>query len=342
VIIVVIFSSNLFADQVLLKNGDRLTGAIVKSDGKDLVIKTEFAGDVTVKWAAVQEITSTAPLHLALKDGKTVAGPVATTDGKFEVGTKTGGTVEAPKDDVLLIRNDAEQLAYEKSLHPGLAEDWAGGINVGFALTRGNSETKNLALSFMADRKTLHDKLGLYLGTVYATNDAAGAIPQTTANSEQGGLRYDHDLTPRVFGFVGADFQADSLQTLDLRSVFGGGLGVHLIKSDATTLDLLGGGNYTREKYTAFSRNFAAATVGEEFMHKVRASTVLTESLYFYPNLSDTGQYRGTFSLGTVTKISKWLGWQNAFGDIYVSNPPLGKKDNDIVFTTGLNVSFAR
>jgi hypothetical protein len=34
------------------------------------------------------------------------------------------------------------------------------------------------------------------------------------------------------------------------------------------------------------------------------------------------------------------LGWQNTFGDVYVTNPPGGKKKNDIVFTTGLNVTF--
>ncbi len=47
-----------------------------------------------------------------------------------------------------------------------------------------------------------------------------------------------------------------------------------------------------------------------------------------------------TFNLGTVTKISKWLGWQNQFGDIYVSNPPIGSKSNDVIFTTGLNIAF--
>ena len=41
-----------------------------------------------------------------------------------------------------------------------------------------------------------------------------------------------------------------------------------------------------------------------------------------------------------MTKISKWLGWQNAFGDIYVTNPPAGAKQNDILLTTGLNFSF--
>lgn len=337
----IVLSSTVFADQVVLKNGDRLTGTILKSDGKDLVLKTEFIGEVTIRWDAVQGMTSSEELHLGLKGGQKLVGQISTTDGTFVVATKSGGNVETPKDSISVIRNNNEQLSYDKSLNPGLREGWTGGTNVGFALTRGNSQTKNLSLAFNAARKTLNDKLGLYMNTVYATNDAPGAVPGTTANAIQGGLRYDHDISPRVFGFGSADFQEDSLQSLNLRSIFGGGLGFHMIKSESTTLDLLGGINYTRENYDAFTRNFAAATVGEELLHKLRASTSLTQSLYFYPNLSDAGDYRSTFNFGTVTKVSKWLGWQNAFGDIYVSNPPVGKKKNDVLFTTGLNISFA-
>jgi putative salt-induced outer membrane protein YdiY len=340
IISVVVFSSTLFADQVTLKNGDRLTGTIEKSDAKTLVIKTEFAGEVTVQWPAIQEINSTQPLHVGLADGKTVVGPVKTSDGNLEVSTAAAGTVTTPTSAVLVIRNDAEEAAHEKTLHPSLTEGWAGGANVGFALTRGNSQTKNLALAFTADRKSLTDHLGLYLNSVYATNDAPGAIPATTANAIQSGIRFDRNITGRLFGYVSGDFQTDALQSLDLRSVLGGGLGFHVIKNDRTTLDLLGGLNYTRENYSAFHRNFAALTIGEELAQKLGASTLLTQKLYFFPDLSDTGQYRGVFNLGTVTKMSKWLGWQNAFGDIYVTNPPAGKKQNDIILTTGLNVSF--
>ena len=46
-------SSSVFADQVTLKNGDRLTGTVVKSDGKTLVLHTEAAGDVTIQFAAI-------------------------------------------------------------------------------------------------------------------------------------------------------------------------------------------------------------------------------------------------------------------------------------------------
>lgn len=328
------------ADEVVLKNGDRLTGEVIRFDGKSLILKSEFAGEVTIQWAGVQQITSDQSLHVQSKSGQAAVGTITTSDGKLNIATKTGGMVAVPREDVALIRNDAEQSTYEQSLNPGFRENWDAGATVSFALTRGNSQSKNLALAFNADRKTLHDKLSLYTNSVYATNDAPGAVPSTTANAQQGGLRYDHDITPRVFAFVGTDFQADSLQTLDLRSVFGGGLGFHVIKRDTTTLDLLAGMNYTHEKYVTFTRNFAAATLGDEFMHKLSGSTVLTQSLYFYPDFNNAGEYRTTFNFGTLTKLSKWLGWQNAFGDIYVSNPPLGKKKNDILFTTGLNISF--
>jgi putative salt-induced outer membrane protein len=332
-------SSLLFADQVVLSNGDRLTGTITKSDGKTLVIKTDLAGEITIQWTVVQSLTSVAPLHVVTQ-ARTVVGPVTTTDGSLAVSTTQSGTVDVPKADVTALRSDAEQAAYEKSLHPTLLQGWAGGANIGFALTGGNSETKNLAIAFTADRKTSHDEIALYTNTIYATNDAAGAVPNVTANATQGGARYDRNFTKLLFAFGSADFQTDALQNLNLRSVLGGGLGFHAINTSRTTLDFLGGLNYTRESYVGMDRNFAALTLGEELMYKLAASTVLAEKLYFFPNLSDTGEYRGTFNLGTVTKISKWLGWQNAFGDIYVTNPPAGKKQNDVQLTTGINLSF--
>jgi putative salt-induced outer membrane protein len=354
-IILALFSGLLFADQVTLKNGDKFSGKIVKSDGKTLVLHTDAAGDITIQFDAIQQITTDQELHVGLKDGKTVIGPVTTTDGKLEVATKSGGNVEASTGDVTVIRNDAEQMAYDKSLHPGLMQGWNGGLNLGFSVARGNSQEENLSLAFNATHPTLNDKITLYASTLDTTNGLAS--PSTVANLEQGGIRYDRNITPRTFVFVGADFMANALQDLDLRGVYGGGFGYHASKSTTTTLDFLGGINYTHETYSngpmvsppttpptfesyGFTHKYAALTLGEELTHKAGASTVITESLYYYPDLQDTSQYRGVFGLGTVTKISKWLGWQNQFSDIYVSNPPEGAKKNDLVFTTGLNVSF--
>jgi len=351
--VVLSFSSALVADQVTLKNGDRLTGTVVKSDGKTLVIHTDAAGDVELKFDAIQDIKTDAELHVELKGGKTAVGPVSTTDDKIQVAAKSG-TVEGSTGDVTVMRNDAEQSAYEHKLHPGLMHGWQGGINLGFSVARGNSETENLALAFNAEHPTEHDKITLYASSINTTNNLAS--PSTVANLTQGGFRYDHDLTPKLFAFGAADFMANALQFLDLRQVYSGGLGYHAIKNDRTILDFLGGVNYTHETYSngnllalgpppvydsyGVTNRFVALTLGEEWDQKIGKGTALVQTVGFFPNLQQTGDYRFTFNLGTVTKLNKWFGWQNQFGDIYVSNPPAGAKGNDVIFTTGLSISF--
>ena len=345
-------SPAVFADQITLKNGDHLSGKIVKSDGKTLVLHTEFAGDVTVDFKAITQITADKEMRVSTSDKKTLIGPVTTSDGKLEVATKGEGTIGVPLGNVAEI---GEQVEYEKLVHPGLLHGWNGGVNVGFSLARGNSQTSNLALAVNAVHPTLNDKTTIYLTSIDTKNELS--TPTTVANLVTAGLRYDHNINPRLFGFVGADFMSNELQNLDLRGVYGGGLGYHAIKSDSTVLDFLAGLNYTHETYSngpqvtpvtvpptfvslGVTHRFLALTLGEELMHKAGKSTVITERLYFFPNLSDSGEYRGTFDLGTVTKINKWLGWQNQFSDIYVSNPPLSARKNDLILTTGLNFSF--
>ncbi len=343
----------LFADQVTLKNGDRLTGTVVKSDGKTLVLHTDAADDITLKMDAIQDIKTDAKLHVTLKDGKSAVGPVTTSGGKLEIATKTGGTVEAAREDVTLIRNDAEQAAYDKSLHPGLLHGWTGGANAGFSVARGNSQTENLALAFNGVHASLNDKITLYESSIYTRNDLAS--PSIVANLTTAGFRYDRNLMSKLFVFGAADYMSNALQFLDLRQVYTGGFGYHAIKTDKTILDFLGGLNYTHETYSngtpipgtgafvsyGLTNRLIAMTLGEELNQKLGKSTVLTQSVDFYPDLQKyRGEYRFNFLLGTVTKINKWFGWQNQFGDIYVSNPPIGAKKNDVLLTTGLNISF--
>src|SRR3954470_20998210 len=93
------------ADQVTMKNGDRLTGAILKSDAKTLTIKSEYAGPVNLPWDAVVAITSSDPLSVGLQDGQVVVGQVTTVDGSFQVVTQTTGTLTITKDKVKSVRS---------------------------------------------------------------------------------------------------------------------------------------------------------------------------------------------------------------------------------------------
>jgi putative salt-induced outer membrane protein len=335
------------ADTLVLKNGDHLTGSIVSSDGKELTLKTDFAGEIKVKWATIAEVKSEKPLYVVTPDNKTVSGNVTTENGKLVVHTREAGALPVPYANVTTIRSEEAQATYEKNQHPGILESWKGGASLGFALARGNSETTNLTTGFTADRKTLHDEMTLYFTSLYSSNDLPGG--GTTANSIVAGARYDRNLTKRIFAFGSADYTHNELQGLNLRSIYSGGLGYHLISSDRTTLDLLGGVNYTRETYSgtgkggpmSFERNLAGVTTGEAFMHKFGSTTVVTEQFYFYPDLSNTGEYRFALDAASVTKMNKWLGLQLSISDRYVSNPPIvGTKSNDVIFSTGINFAF--
>jgi len=335
-------SPSLFADQVAFRNGDRLTGAILKSDTKSLVIRTAVAGEVTVSWAEIQELRSDLPLHVDLEGGQKLVGRVTTRDGRLQVVTKTGVAIEMPKESVVALRNDTEQVAYEKSQHPSLLQGWDGGLDAGLELTRGNSDTRNFRFAFGAVRKVSRDELTLYSESLYSFDDVAGARPHVTANLNRGGVRFDRNFVSQFFVFANADFMSDGLQDLNLRSVLGGGIGYHVIKRDKTTLDLLGGANFTREDYAEIQRNLAAGQVGEEFKFKLGKNTSVIQDFAYFPDLTNTvGNYRTSFSLGTVTKIAKWLGWQNNISDNYVTNPPAGKKQNEFFFTSGLHLAFS-
>lgn len=348
-----LFAVSAKADQVTLKNGDRLTGTIVKSDEKDLVIKTEFAGDVNVQWEAVTAIVSSQPLHLSLKDGQTIVGTVTTTDSKFDVVTRETGSVTSSKDAVVAVRNDSEQKAYdeqaERLRHPHLTDFWSGLLDTGLSLTRGNSESLTYSLAGKAARVTDRDKITVSSTAIYAKSTLSG-VSNTTAHAIRGGVRGDLNLTDKLFVFGFTDFEYDAFQHLDLRNVVGGGLGYHVIKTANTTFDLFGGGSFDQEYFspnppsqpTSVTRKSGEIVMGEELDTKLSNRTTLSERFAMYPNVSNTGSYRFQFDTTAAMKLKGWLSWQVTYSDRYLSDPLPGLKKNDLLFSTGIRLTFGK
>lgn len=331
------------ADQVTLKNGDRLTGSIISSDAKTLVLKTDYADMVTIKWDFVEQVESGQSLYIGTKRGQVIVGTVTTSDGRFAVTTKESGSVMVAKADVTFVRNADEEKKVESALerlqHPGLADLWTGSLDSGLGLVRGNSETSNFTFGLNAGRATTRDKITYYTSSAFARSKVKN-VTATTAQSVAGGVRYDLNLSEKSFAFGTVDLFNDRFQDLDLRTVLGAGGGHHAINNSRTTLDLLVGGTFNREFFTTFNRSSAEVLLGEIYTHKFLASSSFNEALFFYPNLSSTGDFRSTLSLGLVTKLTKVLSWQTSFNDFYLSNPPAGKKTNDLLLSTGLRVTF--
>jgi hypothetical protein len=339
-------------DTIVLKNGDHLTGTVSAMDGQQVTLTTDAAGDVKIKWSSVQQLTTQKPFYVATPDKKTVNGTITFDGANLIVHTATGD-VTVPLTQTTIVRSESQEQAYEKTLHPRFIDDWAGGLNIGLALARGNSDTTTFNTAFTGDRKTLSDEIKLSVSSIYATSGATtnGTSGGVTADEILAGAAYNKNITKKIFVFASGAFTHDALEDLNLQGIYSGGVGWHVINTPQTTLDLNLGLNYTRASYSSgasatmaavsVDRNFPGVTAGEAFMHKFGGSTVFTETFTIYPTLTEINQYSFALNTSVVTKIKKWLGWQTTLTDNYVANPPIaGTVPNDVVLSTGFNLSF--
>ncbi len=349
------------ADTITLKNGDHITGTVVKTDGKDLIFKGELAGDVKVPLDAITQLTTSAPANVTLKDGKLVVGPTTLDPNKVEVQTANNGRVEAERADVTAIRSEAEQKAYQAEIdryaHPGILDLWAGTLDFGLAISQGNSQTLNFSTAFSAVRATKRDKLTVYFTSIYATQDlyTPGVSPSTSkyvnstsADAKRGGLGYNYNFSKKWFGWVSVDLEKNALQQLNLRLNPAAGGGYHVFANDKGFFDLIAGGSLNREWFVSENSTYGEFVLGDEFQHAFNKRSTLHQSFRFFPNLTDTGQYRINFDLTAATALTKFLSLQVTASDRYLSNPPATVfpsapiKGNDLIFTTGIRFTFAR
>ncbi len=332
--------ARILADEVKLRNGDRITGEIVKADSKTLTIKTDYAGSVPIAAEAIAQISSDQPLYFALSAGETVVGKLATRDDKYEVSTEDASLVSLEPDAVRAIRSKPEQDKYERLLRPSWLELWNGGLDFGYSLTTGNARSNTLSLGSSLNRQTSRDRTSLYANYINAKNNNDG-VTETTANAIRGGGRYEIGITNRFSAFSFADFEYNEVQLLDLRAVFGGGLGNYLIKKERAEFQVFGGGSYNRENFSdGVTRNSGEILAGEELSLKLSDRVLLRERLQFFPNLTDRGEYRVTLDASLNTKLNSWLSWHITASNRYLSNPALGSKNNDLLLTTGIGVSL--
>jgi putative salt-induced outer membrane protein len=334
-------SALLSADQVVLNNGDTISGNIIKKDGDKLTLKSDFLGEVSMPWSAVRSLRSDADLTVVLPGGEAIQGKLNTSGNDLQVSAATGPRT-APLAGVGAIRNTAEQRTYERLQHPGLLELWTGYFDLGLSLARGNAHTDTLTTAFNASRITRTSKLTTYFNEIFASARING-VNDSTASAIRGGWSYNHNISPRAFLSALNEYEHDRFQNLDLRFVLGGGPGYNAIRRDRTRLDVLAGADYERENFMSqIHRNSAEANFGDELLYRLSGVTTINQSSRFFSNLSEGGEYRVNFDLGAVTTLKKWLGWQLTASDRFLSNPVFGKQRNDVLLSTGFRVSFAK
>lgn len=334
------------ADQVILRNGDRITGTIVKKDAKTLSFKSDVFGAITVPWDQVATLTADKPVYVELPGNRTLSGTLTTREDRIEIAAAEARQ-ESSLADLIAIRSSDEQRSYERLLHPGWTQLWAGTGTLGWAGVRGNARALTFTTGFNAARVTSTDKTTVRLNAIRASATVDG-VSAPTAEATRGGWGYNRNFGDRFTYNVFNDYETDRFQNLDLRLVLGGGLGIVLWKGERGRLDLQSGGAYNREAFSdsasraAFTRHAGEAYFGDEFTYKLSPVTSLHQSSRTFANLTRTGEFRINFDVGANTKLTRWLTWDVSVSDRYLSNPIPGRKRNDFLYSTGIGVIFSR
>lgn len=344
VTVFLMLASRLTADQVTLKNGDRVSGSIVKSDRESLIVTTEFMGKVSIQWDSIEQLSSDQPLFVTSSDGQVLTGRISTGNGRFQVMTAERGRLPVSKAVVESIRSQEEQRAYEAEMerlrNPSLLDFWGGYVDAGLSFTQGNSDTTTLTFSTRTERKTPRNKISIYSTSLFARNSTSG-VAETTANAIRGGTRYDVDLSRNLFTFGFIDLEFDEFQRLDFRNALGGGLGWHMRNTDRIVFDVFGGGAFNQEFFhDNVTRRSAEALIGQELSYQLLKEIDFSERIAFFPNLSDGGEYRLQFDASLSTELSQWFAWHITLSDRFLTDPLPGVKKNDVLLSTGVRFSF--
>ncbi|TAM81135.1 MAG: DUF481 domain-containing protein [Acidobacteria bacterium] len=332
-------------DVVTLKNGDRITGTMVTIKGGNLELKSDVLGVLTIPLAKVATFSAEKPAAVIVKGEKPLQGELQLeSSGDWRV-TANGKpqTVSASSVEAIMPEESYNKLV-DHTAKPW--QDWKGAASLGYSLQNGDQRAKTFSTTVAATRErpaspifSRHWRTSYGLTALFATASQAGV--SVTSNTLSTNLRQDYVFAPSDFLFGLAQVDHIGAQGLYLRQTYGGGFGHDLIRSSRTLFSVLGGATFVHEKF--FSGDYtqsADALVGEKLGMQLTKIVRLDHTLNFYPNLSNTGQYRFDTATTLSVKLSGRLSANAGVVDFYLSNPAAGSRKNNIAFTTGLGYSF--
>lgn len=346
-VVIALSSMTVFADQIILKSGDKLSGKVIKQDNEKIVLQTDFAGVITILKSTVEKVSLEESIvkTSAVSENKEEAKETEIA-GKTEDSAKTSEneTADSKTEEKTVADSTAAanpNAASAKRQSPGFTTGWDGAANLGFSFTAGNARTATFTSGIRAERSSEKDKWTVYLNSLWNRNRVAG-VNLTTSNAIWGGLRYDRNLTKKFFVYGAYDFERDIPQLLNFRSVAGGGAGYHVIKNDRAELDVFSGLAWNRSWFVGPNTSAAEFVVGDTFKYKINERMKFQQGFTFYPNLSDSGEYRFIWDSTLSADVTKRLGWFVTIGDRFNSAPVFGAQKNDFLLATGLKWSFGK
>jgi len=235
------------ADELIMKDGSRLMGKVVKEDGGVIDFETSYAGVIKVKWQEVSEVIADEPITILLKNGETREATNAKPVVEGIVITDGSGTPETlATDEVAYVNPEPWRL--------GKGMRWTGNINVDLNYERGNSDKDEYHGDWTTTFRWRDDRLKFYGD--YEREKSNNVL--TDDNWRING-RYDHFVTEKLFYGGTLGMEHDRPADLQRRTIVGPLVGYEFYESTAMNLDVAGGPMYVNEEfYAADNRDYFA------------------------------------------------------------------------------------
>jgi putative salt-induced outer membrane protein len=230
---------------------------------------------------------------------------------------------------------------------PPPAQGWSGKGEVGYLMSRGNTDTDS------ANAKLdLADIVGDWKHTFHLEGLYGRSGEITSAQRWAALLQSDFQITPRAFGFGALHFLEDQFSGFQYQASLTTGLGYKLIDTDTDKFTPQIGVGYRRLRPEVLTLDTAGAviartpgessgnvigTAGFDSAHIFNASTKITDKF-----LIETGSDNTSLEndLAVVVSMSKKLALSAGFTFQDNTNPPAGLKKINTLVTLNLVYAF--
>lgn len=248
------------ADQVTLKNGDVLTGKVLRKAGNVLHFSTSYAGTLHIQWAQVRSLTTDEPVALILQEDDHVQ--------RRRLAPGASGRVQILAKDA--ADTQEQDLGAVRYINPtpeesGKGYRLTGRANLAFARSHGNTDNEQLQANaeMVMRARSYRYRLG---GEIMRARDDG----EVSANAARLQTSYDWFFLPKRFIYAMGSLERDRFKDIDLRSVIGAGYGYQWIETEATKLSLRGGLDYVYiDHYETEHEDFAAFGWNIDFSHQL-------------------------------------------------------------------------
>jgi hypothetical protein len=321
-------------DVIVMKNGDRITGEIKRlEDGKLFISASYMSSDISVDWNQVQRLESKDQFNVYLTDGGTYTGVIGN-NGESGDENRTF-FIEAGDDDVRMNRADVIII---RPVEDTVWKQLTGSIDYGYNFTGGNNATTQSSLSALLAYRVQKWSMQVDGSSVFNSQSQGATTGRNTFS-----FLYGRKLSDRWYAGLLSELLNSQQQDLTLRATAGGGLGRILFRSERTSLSLLSGLLFSRERYSTSAGDQPQAN-NAEALFNLRYGTFrfkkfdLDATIYAYPSLTDRGRIRMGMQSALYIELYRNFKWKFSVYENFDSRPPVHAPKND--FGTGTSIGW--